>query len=224
MALIGYESLCISRTFPWLDKPPGDHPLAGWFPADVSSPTPVLPRIPISARSDTLPLRAYLGQPIIVYGHHWDLGDRPDLLHTWAGDIARLGDVTWTSVGAISRRMFSSRAYRDTLIVRPHTRVVDVDVPDSANRVVVDAPPGPGYERVEIEHGAGVTTMPRGEADLVVGESRSIRIRLIADGAIDPLQVASPTPRPWPLLRRMLTEARDRSQPRRDLLRKRLKS
>jgi hypothetical protein len=224
MALIGYESLCISRTFPWLEKPPGDRPLAGWFPADVSSPTPVLPRIPISTGPNVLPLRAYLGQPIIVYGHHWDLADRPDLLHRWAGDIARLGDVTWTSVGAISRRMFSSRVDGDAMIVRPLTRVVDVDVPDSAGRVIVEAPPGPGYEQVEIDRGAGVTTMPRGEADFIVGESRSVRIRLVADGAIDPLRVASPTPRPWPLLRRILTEARDRSQPRRDLLRQRLRS
>ncbi len=218
MALIGYESLCISRPFPWLDKPPGDHPLAGWCPADASTPTPVLPRIPISARPDALPLRAYLGQPIIVYGHHWDLADQPDLLHRWAGDIARLGDVTWASVGEISRRMFSWRANGDALIVRPHTRVVEVDLPDFINRITVDAPPGPGYELVEIDHGARLTTMPRDEADSVVSEGRSLTIRLVAEDAIAADQVPDPLWRPWPIMRRLLTEARDRSQPRRDAL------
>jgi hypothetical protein len=225
MASIGYESLCISRPFPWLQKPPGTVPLAGWFPADTSGPQPVLPRIPISAPRGLLPLRAFLRQPIIVYGHHWDLADQPDLLHKWADDIARLGDVAWTSVGAISRRMYSWRTDGDTVLVRPHTRVVDVDLPEAARRVFVEAPQVPGYELVETEsQGSVVTTRRRSEAEFSPGEGDSITIRLVPEEAIDPRRVPAPGLRPWPVIRRVLTEVRDRSQPQRDALRDRVRS
>lgn len=218
MGRIGYESLCISRPYPWLESPPGDTPLAGWLPADTSTPTPVLPRIPISAHPEVMPFRAFLGQPIIVYGHHWDLAGRPDLLHRWADDIARLGDVTWSSVGAISRRMFSSRHDSDRLIVRPHTRVIQVEVPESVIRLVVVAPPGPGYERVEVGLGGRRVESPRDEADFEVGDQRVGTVRLVAEDGIAADQVSAPRWAPWPVIRRLLTEARDRSQPRRDAL------
>jgi len=224
MATIGYESLCISRPFPWMQKPPGTVPLAGWFPADTSGPQPVLPRIPISAPRGVLPLRAFLGQPIIVYGHHWDLAEQPDFLHRWADDIARLGDVVWASVGAISRRMYSWRTDGDTVLVRPHTRVIDVDLPEATRRVVVEAPPGSGYELVEaVAPGSGVTTRMRSEAEFNVGHGGSLTIRLVPEEAIDPGRVPAPGPQPWPLIRRALTEARDRTQPQWDSLRDRVR-
>jgi len=223
MASIGYESLCISRPFPWLQTPPGTVPLAGWFPADTSAPQPVLPRIPISTTHQILPLRAFLGQPIIVYGHHWDLADQPDVLHRWAADVARLGDVVWASVGSISRRMYSWRTDGETVLIRPHTRVVDVDLPEAARRVAVEAPPGPGYELVEaVSSGSGVTTKKRSEAEFSLGGGGSVTIRLVPEGVIDPRRVPAPTPRPWPVIRRALTEARDRSQPQRDSMRQRV--
>lgn len=224
MASIGYESLCISRPYPWLQKPPSTAPLAGWFPTDTSTPLPVLPRIPISAPHVVLPLRAFLGQPIIVYGHHWDLANHPDILQTWADDIARVGDVRWESVGAISRRMYSWRTEGDAVLVRPHTRVVDVDLPEATSQLIVEAPRGPGYELVElVSPGSGVTTRRRSEAEFGLGEGASVTIRLVAEGAIDPGRVPAPGPRPWPVIRRALTEARDRSQPGRDAVRERVR-
>ena len=224
LARLGLDSLCISRAFPWLDRPPTDHPLAAWFPADTSTPTPILRRLPLNSTPEQLPLRAFLGQPIILYGHHWDLADGPGLLAKWTEHVARLDNVVWASVGEISRSLVSWRSYDDTIVVRPHTRLVEFQLPVEASRLVVERPGGAGYECAIVRCQSSGTTHvsvsdPRDQAIVLGGQVAQIQIK--ASAAIEPLEVEGPTWSPWPLTRRLLTEARDRARPRIDALRRR---
>lgn len=224
MARLGFESMCVSRSFPWLDRPPASHPLAGWYPADTSSVVPTVARIPLSGQPERIALRAFLGQPIVLYGHESDLGRMPDLFTTWAERVARLKDVSWASVGDISRGLVTWRSDGETLWVRPHTGLVEVAAPQGIERIVIEADDfgdaavtvtdaSRGSARVSVTDGRGEAPVSQGASNL------TIRIRPERD--VDAEDVPVPRWSPWPLTRRLLTEARDRSRPRIDALRRR---
>jgi hypothetical protein len=216
MARLGMESLCITRPFPWLRKPPPGKPLAGWFPADSSTPMPVVERVPLSQDPDELPLRAFLGQPIILYGHHGDLGEHPGLLADWVGHVDRLDDVSWASVGDISRGLVSWRSDGETLMVRPHTRRVEIPVPPGISRLVIEGG-GEAYEMAAVSHGTragGAVSLADGAGQIPVPDRISrLTVRMESAAALDPDEIPNPRWSPWPITRRVLSEARDRAQP-----------
>jgi hypothetical protein len=89
---------------PWLDRPSDAGPLAAWRPIDrVAGGLPILLRADfrLHPRED-LVLRAFLGQPLILYGHHDLLAEGPDGFAEAAAQINRLGDVSWSSLAAIA--------------------------------------------------------------------------------------------------------------------------
>jgi hypothetical protein len=97
---------------PWLDRPRDAGPLAAWRPIDrVAGGLPVLLRADfrLHPRED-LVLRAFLGQPLILYGHHDLLAEGPGGLAEAAAQINRLGDVSWSSLATIAQTHTSSRA------------------------------------------------------------------------------------------------------------------
>ncbi len=109
----GFQALTTTRPYPWvadtlerhwLERPPGAGPLAAWGPVDViAGGLPVLLRADFHFPREDLALRAFLGQPLILYGHHDLLARGPDALAQAAGEINRLGEVRWRSLGAIAR-------------------------------------------------------------------------------------------------------------------------
>jgi hypothetical protein len=117
----GFQALCTTRPYPWavnspelpwLTRPADTGPLAAWRPVDV-----VAGGLPILLRADfalhpreDLVLRAFLGQPLILYGHHELLREGPDALAQAAAEIDGLGDVRWRSLGEIARASVAPRA------------------------------------------------------------------------------------------------------------------
>ena len=99
--------------------------------------------------------------------------------------------------------------------VRLFTRHARVRLPASARSLVVELPPSSdGLEHVAVSAGDGrVKHVAVGEAVDVAGQS-VIDVRLTRRDALSPLQVPPPRRSPWPILRRTLTEARDRTLPR----------
>ena len=98
MLQLGFEALAIDRANPWRFRPEQEKPVAGWELAElVSGGLPVIRRESLSVSREDLILRAFLGQPLVLYGHHDDLSEGPDLLREIvAEEIDRLGDVRWT--------------------------------------------------------------------------------------------------------------------------------
>jgi hypothetical protein len=89
---------------PWLARPREAGPLAAWGPVDlVAGGLPVLLRGQFDHPREDLVLRAFLGQPLILYGHHDLLAHGPDTLAEAAAQIERLGQVRWCSLAAIAR-------------------------------------------------------------------------------------------------------------------------
>jgi hypothetical protein len=109
----GFQALTTTRPYPWvadtperswLARPPGVGPLAGWSPVDlVAGGLPVLLRADFQQHPrEDLALRAFLGQPLILYGHHDLLAEGPGALAEAAAQIDRLGEVQWSSLAAIA--------------------------------------------------------------------------------------------------------------------------
>ncbi len=99
MRRLGFAAVTLST--PPVDAPPDA--LAGWLPRDTrAGGVPILPRVHLRASTDELPLRAYLGHALIVYGHHHDLRDGLDRLGEIAAAVERLGDAQWLRLDAIA--------------------------------------------------------------------------------------------------------------------------
>jgi hypothetical protein len=228
LARTGFDAITMTRPFPWLSPPPlhwltasGAHrALAGWFPADgTASGLPVLLRHPLSNPHFSpaeLALRAYLDQPLILYGHHDDLAEGLDVLAERSVAVNRLGTVRWGSLGAIAAANVSWRLEGDLLRLRPHSRRLSVQVPAGARQAVVEPPWEADRELVEAPSG----TVPAGEP-FDLGDAGSLELALRGPDAVPPDAVASPPRRPWPLARRLAGESRDRLAPARRRLRSR---
>jgi hypothetical protein len=107
----GFEAITMTQPYPWLGDggrswlahPPEAGPLVGWHPVDHVEGLPVLLRHPIVGRSlAEMALRAFLGQPLILYGHQTDLDEGLDVLAAAAADVERLGPARWSSLGEIA--------------------------------------------------------------------------------------------------------------------------
>jgi hypothetical protein len=217
----GFEAVTMTRPFPWLARRPDEWlaatpqagRLAGWHPADLT-PTglPVMLRHPLGGRGhspDELVLRAYLDQPLILYGHQADLADGLDLLAELAADVGRLGPVSWGSLAALAATNLERRREGECLRVRPYGRRVEVDVPAGVSTLIVERPPG----SVADDTVRGPAASVRFGEPLAVTPGERVELNLVAADAVSPASVSGPRPRAWPVARRIAAEARDRAAP-----------
>jgi hypothetical protein len=220
MFSLGIEAACISRPYPWRDGLPVPTPLAGWRPAElVAGGLPILPRYSLSLSREDLAFRALLGQPLILYGHHQDFAHGLDLFAQAAGDINGLGDVQWGPLSWIARGNYSTRRVGESLHVEMHARRISLEVPDGIRALRVQAQEplgGPAWHELEL---AGQTSEMTFRDGLGASSPRSVEtpagldVALIADRPLIPTEIPARPFRPWPRIRRMMVEARDRVQP-----------
>ena len=215
----GFEAACISRPYPWLDRPPAGSPLAGWYPAEiVAGGIPVLPRYPLAAGREELTFRALLGQPLILFGHHTDLAPGLEVLARAAADVTSLGKVHWGAPDSIARASFAARRRGERLEVRLHARRALVSVPPGAKLLRVNIPQAHGellWDGLQSDsRRIALDARPGGLFSEWISVHAGERIELTLGGA----RARSPAgsslrPRPWPLARRVLVEGRDRLRP-----------
>lgn len=216
MPRLGIEAMSDSRPYPWLTRPPADATLAGWRFVDVvDGGLPVIPRYHFTRSRDDLPLRALLGQPLVLYGHHDDVAGGLDMLAQAAAQVNALGDVRWCSLGEIAQSNFETRRTDSLLELRLSAPVVDLDVPDGVSELVVSAPLLAAVRTVEAAGRLDVVQMPvsNGSTDAFPVQPGRLRLRAVREDAIDESAIQAPRLRPWPILRRGAGEARDRVLP-----------
>ncbi len=218
MLRLGFEALVIDRANPWRFRPEHEKPVAGWELAElVSGGLPVIRRESLSAAREDLILRAFLGQPIVLYGHHDDLSEGPDLLGAVAEEIDRLGDVRWQSLGEMARTNYLQRRTGSLLTVRMLCRRAQLRVPEGVSEVSIEMPAIRGAADGVVSIGKVSTRWERDGPNL-----RSPRTRVGRDSVdvvITPpsaLPIAGPARQragAWALFRRLIAESRDRARP-----------
>lgn len=221
MLKLGFDGICVSRPFPWLDAPPGDMPSAGWFPADmVAGGLPVIPRYHLSKPFDDLALRALLGQPIVLYGHHDDCRGGLNVLADAASHVHSLGNVRWCSLQEIASTNFDTRLDSNVLHIRSFSNNIKFMVPRGVESVVLSAPPiHAGQLPVSLAvNGKPPIDLCEYDVDRRTGfEFRvppgPVSVSIIRGMTVDWQKVPEPPWKPWPILRRVMTQGRDRLRP-----------
>ena len=169
----------------------------------------MIPRVPLTEPATAIALRAFLGHPIVLYGHHGDVAAGLEPLAAAAATVARLGDVRWMSLGDVALSNHALRTDGDTAVVTPYARRLRVALPAAVRSLTVARPRGADGALLGFSAGGGPVA-PFGCPVRATGVSE---LRLVAAGATDPAAVPAPAWRPWPVLRRLATETRDRAQP-----------
>jgi hypothetical protein len=220
LGAVGFDALTAIHPLPWTETPPADPLLAGWRPADFVAGCPVVPRIPLGSTAADIGLRAFLDHPLIVYGHHEDVADGFDALAETAAVINQLGDVRWSSIGDIVTGNVEQRAESDGLHLRPFSRRLVLAIGSDVSSVTVEAPPDSlddasltGFS-VRGPRNAAVTGHPLPFGRVVAldpGDAPHLEIQLHGAADVEPRLVPAPVWRPWPKLRRAVTELRDRA-------------
>ena len=229
-ALLGYMSNVAS---------PNDA-LDRWLPGEQVEGLPVFRRRRVFEQRRDYVVRAFLDQPIVLYGHHQDAADDMRLLAERAAQINRLGDVRWLGMEQMSRSSFETRVAGDVLHVRPHARHVELEVPPGVGALRVDRrgtqhePERMVVEVIERPASSPVTEMADPSARPAVADPPStitrvsigeqseeievpacgrVVIKFLHPEAISHIDVRPKRRGVWPGVRRSVTEIRDRLQP-----------
>jgi hypothetical protein len=222
MFRLGFDGACIGRRNPWNDQLPLPSlrrwTLLKWHPADFVEGLPIIPRYSITLSWEELALRAFLRQPLILFGHHWDFSEGLDLLAEAADYVNGLGDVQWGSVGEIARTSFLARQKEHALTVQMHCRHATIEIPPDVTVLEVRVPSIFDEPARRLDYGAGRITMARERSEwtsgaLQVAPGARVELKLVSDAPLNPARVDARRPTPWPLMRRALVEGRDRIRP-----------
>lgn len=214
----GYEAISMTIPFPWLGvaradwlaRPPHADPLVGWRPLDRGTGLPTILRHPLVGRSPAeMRLRAYLDQPLVLYGHHDDLAPGLDLLAEAQAEIAAIAPTTtWRSLAAIARRAYETRAEGATLAVRPLANQLRVEIPAGIDTLRFEPPSGPTFPRLLVDGAQHEYNAP-----IRIAEGTETVTVDSGPAPIEPAEVPSPPRRPLAVARRIAGESRDRLAP-----------
>lgn len=205
----GFEAACISAGSlrahnagqPWTRS-------LGFASSERVEGCPVLPRWAFSGTTDMqLLTAAYLGQPLVLRGHHQDLRDGLEILGSFAGAINALGDVRWCNLGEMSRMNYRQRIDGSVMHIQPMGLRVDISVPEGVSELCIE-PGGLDWRSLDLD---ALPIEPDGQRLRMptAGRTRcSLGVR--RDQPRDEAPARHGVTSPKLLLRRALTEARDR--------------
>ena len=213
---VGFDAICSTNAYAW----DADDALRGWASGGFASGClAAFPRLPWSGPLDDLPFRTYLGQPLILYGHHDDLAAGPETLAAVAESVRRSGDVRWVSLDAMVKTSVETRVDGSRLAVRLLSRRAEVDVPAGIEDVAVELHPSlaTGEAVSVMSEAGGRRTTHAVSAGSALGLGRptagTLALRLTSSAELDLEAVGNARRTAWPLLRRALTYTRDQTMP-----------
>lgn len=219
MASLGFEAACISRgslhhhngQATWLRT-------LGMNPSDIIGGLPVFPRFPLLGKcQNSILLAALLHQPIVAMGHHHDVAQGLQVLADISGFVNTLGRVHWTNMMQIARSHYAQRLNERIRLVRMFTRRIEIVVPEDTSQILVERPWLKGEKskpllwRLLSEGSEWKYQHPDEPIPVVPCQKIEIADELPISSFIDAKNFGNF--HIWPVVRRQLTEARDRLAP-----------
>jgi hypothetical protein len=214
LGALGYDGLCSTHPYPTTEPAPDGRVLAGWTGVDFFDGCAVIPRVPLSMDRTGLALRAFLDQPLVLYGHHGDLARGLEPLAAAAALVNGLGDVRWCSVGEMVCGNHALRIHDETLQLRPGAQRMRFVVPEGVRRLLVEAPLGAGASAgLSGWTASGIDGPPRAFGDAAPVGGGTTVVRLHTPWETDPRTIASPPRSFSAIFQRRLNEIQDRVAP-----------
>jgi len=180
---------------------------------------PVVPRRKMSPfwKNEVL-LAAFLRQPIILAGHHYDAANDMDMMAAFAETVNNLPEIGWSDLDGILRRNYSYKVEGDLLKVKLHARRVAVEVPPGINRLQVHRAwiSGDETEEMVVRIADGTNFAQRSGAvsfNTPVVAGTRVEIVSALRNPIHCTDVSAPAVGFWPLARKAAMEMRDRLSP-----------
>lgn len=219
MSLFGLEAACVSK---WSLRNYNSRSTwvrtFGMRPSDVVAGLTVIPRLRMSSNChNNILVAALLHQPIIPMGHHDSLSEGFDLLGNLSAFVNSLGSVKWTDMKRISRSNYARRHDGNILRLRMFTKRIEILVPEGIRQLLVERAwlKGTEYEPLawRVPGGKMEWIFVRPEESFSVLPGQLIEI---LSGPSNPPCMNAESIRKlhlWPVIRRVLTEARDRITP-----------
>jgi hypothetical protein len=162
-------------------------------------------------------LHLFLDHPVIQYIHHYDMTDGGHALRARAQFVNSLAPVQWISLSAIVHSNYSLKSDGRTVVVLPHSARCVVPADQVGRRIAVELPlPRSGFLCAVWINDTLMELVTDGQVlrtdtyELADAYSR-YEIRLQYAGSVDPDTVETPFPNPYYLLRRRMSELRDRA-------------
>jgi hypothetical protein len=234
MTRFEFEGMALTRPYRWCSNLESTSPYAtpnetpaGFTPADITSfGMPLITRRRLNEHEE-ITVRAFLDLPIVLYGHEWDLSEGPGVLQRAASLVNKLPTVSWADLASLSRSNYMTQRDGGELHIRPYARRLRIAaVPPEVEALVIHPLVEDGEDRAS-EHDAHTGDRPlrlsdRERTTLVLDSLErtvDIEIELMSGSRLDRDEVPAPPRRPVYVVRRIATEARDRSHPLRDRLR-----
>jgi hypothetical protein len=210
---VGFDALCAEHPLPWTDQLPPDDLLSAWRPAEFVQGCAVIPRMPLGSSEASIALRAFLDQPLVIYGHHQDLRDGLDRLAEVEAVVHRLGDVRWTAMADIAHSNCALRVDGGVATIRPFSRRVRITLPADVETLEIEAPADlrapAALDGWSLDGGPVLSFDERHPAPC----ARDAWLTLHGPRDVHPDSVPAPAWHPRPKLRRVAVEARDRALP-----------
>jgi hypothetical protein len=219
MLKLGYEGSGIP-TYSLLEWNPGKQ-----WPADfglgnvlwMGAGFPVVYRFGLVSNETKIRLSAFLGQPIVPYGHHWDCSSGLDLLGSIADAVNNAGGC-WGNMQSIMRSNYKTKANGDLLQIQMCSRRIQVHIPEDTTFVSVDRPwmmeADQEYLAYSSSDGRSASLLSGSSTDPIeVTPGSELILRALPKEQLHYRTLTAPPPRIWPVVRRVLAEARDRVKP-----------
>lgn len=225
MVAMGYEAALVTasqmahfhRGIPWMAG-------IGLDPMDVlPGGLCSIPRIVMSEawRTEAV-LAAFLGQPVVIAGHHGDAAQGLDFLAEIATLVRSVSCARWTNLQDLARSRYRIRREGIRARIQLGARIVDCVLPDGVYEAVIERPWAEAgrQEAIEILGEDGVPEIPAardetGAVTVSAEKNAGKRIRIVCPPAESILwqDVTMPHWSSWPVFRRILVELRDQIQP-----------
>jgi hypothetical protein len=172
----------------------------------------VFPRTPFELERSDLPFQAWLGRPLVLYGHHGDMRDGAEPLRA-AAETARSLGARFARPEDIAWRAWRLACDGPRAVAQMWGSCARIGLASSVEELAVLPHPEDSGARFDVrdEEGA-VGTLTAGDT-LVVRPSSHVTLTRVAEAPFDPFYVDAGPANAWPVIRRLLVQARDRSAP-----------
>ena len=142
-SMLGFDGVCTSLGSVWSsNKKETSTKYLGLEPCSVLFNMPIIPRFHLKTEmiEAYILLAAYLGQPIVPSGHHWDVIDGLDHLVRVAQIINKLSDIKWLRLDEVLKVNYWWKDDDNQTKVIPFTRRFRINTSLCSRKVIIEIP------------------------------------------------------------------------------------